>query len=270
MSLGHFPLAPNFGAGVYRRLVRLRSTPSSVLATVDDTHHAMWLLLRHDGLHVLAVDAGIERGPATTCGGAPAALSRIVGAALDASEKDVTALLPPIANCTHLGDLLRWSMARAREGKVGSTEFRISVPDAKDDGVWLEISRDDATIHRWYVRDLMIVLPVHLAGRPLLRGFFGWARETFDEADLEAAVMLQRGAWVARGRRYVVDASPLPLQLAEDMKDACHSYSGDSWTVATNHVGYVRDFTSGVVEQGAPGWVQSVLREDEDGTARRN
>lgn len=247
-SLSHFQPNPSYGHGIYRRLVRLSAVERRVLATVDDTHHAMWLVLDHDGVQVTAIECGIERGPATSCSGAPANLTDIVGAPIDLASADFAHRLPPGANCTHLSDLLRWAM-RAAQGPGGEIEYEISVPDQMADPVWIEIKRSGLIVHRWLVKGETIQAPALLAGRPLFRGFLAWARAAFGPADLEAGIMLQRGAWVARGLRYVVDRTSVPLSAAAGMQGACFSYSGENWRTARNNLNYVRDFTAGVVEQ---------------------
>lgn len=267
VTLAHFESEPTYGSGVYRRRVLVTAREKLVLATVNDTHHAMWLLFRHDGDRVTAIESAIERGPATTCTQAPEALSNAVGLALDTSPRDLAGRLPPAANCTHLADLLRWSLRAARQRVLGSTEYRITVPDSAGPPVWLEVARNGTVVHRWQVDGETIVAPYAFVGRPLLRGFMKWAAATFDDDQLEAAVMLQRGAWVARGRRYVVDRTTVPLKAAVGMKDACFSYSGSNWTSATNIIGYVRDFTSGVVEHPLPDRIHTIMQEDQNGTA---
>lgn len=249
MSLVHFDPNPDYGSGVYRRLVRIAVTDRTTTASIDDTHHAMWVLLRHRNGVVTEVDAAIERGPATSCGGAPAALGAIKGMSIRATASEITARLVATDNCTHLGDLIRWAMRNT--GRT-STEYRINVPDDGAEPVWIEIRRDDRVVHRWLVNGDTIVGPAPFAGRPLLRGFHAWASALFDADDLEAALMLQRGAWVARGRRYLVDRTRTPLRAAVGMEGACYSYSGQHWATATNNLGYVRDFTDRIIEHPLP------------------
>lgn len=267
MTLAHFEQDPSYGSGAYRRVVRLRSTLGLSLATVTDTHHAMWLLLRHDGHVVEDIEAAIERGPATTCGGSITPLKRLVGLEIAGSRASITASLPPSGNCTHLADLARWAIRSVVEHGMRSTAYTITVPDALDHPVWIEVERDGERIHRWETADGMLIGPALLAGRPLFRGFMAWASSTFAGDDLEAAVMLQRGAWVARGRRYIVDRNRVPLSAATTMKDACFSYSGSRWEHATNVLGYVRDFSGGVVEHPLPEWLDKIMGEERHGTA---
>lgn len=259
MSLSHFAPNPDYGSGIYRRLVRIVVRPQATLASIDDTHHAMWVLLHHRGGLVTGVDGAIERGPATSCGQAAAGLAAVEGMAVRATNSEITARLSPSENCTHLGDLLRWAFRHCERETV---EYRIAVPDEGAEPIWMEVMRGERIVHRWLVSGETILAPETVAGRPLLRGFHRWASEIFDADDLEAALMLQRGAWVARGRRYLVDHEIVPLRDAAGMESACFSYSGHNWATATNNLHYVRDFTRGVVEHPLPPRVRKITGEN--------
>ncbi|HEX8419668.1 MAG TPA: DUF2889 domain-containing protein [Sphingomonas sp.] len=259
MSLDHFPPNPDYGRGCFRRVVTIRRSARAVLASIDDTHHAMWVLIEHDGDVVTSIDGDVTRGPSTTCGKSSAALAALVGRSLD--EAFGRAVLSPAANCTHLADLAAWGIRAVGTGSPMLTRYEISVPDEVDRPVWTSISRNGVTIHRWLIRDHRVSEPEALSGRPLMRGFAAWAREEFSGDDFEAAVMLQRGIFVARGRTRLVDRSPpVPLRMAVDMKDACFSYSGDQFATATSVIGYVRDFTDHVLEAPPPAHAIALLK----------
>lgn len=249
MSLTHFEPNADYGTGAYRRLIRFVAREDGVTASIDDTHHAMWIRIDHSDGRIVEVDAGIERGPATSCGHAPAGLAALKGLAVAGGDTEVAKRLGPAENCTHLGDLVRWALARLGNG---STEYLVTVPDEVDEAVWIDIRREGTVVHRWLVRRDSIVSPARLAGRPLLRGFRSWVVEAFAGEELEAAMMLHRGAWVARARRYSVDRRIVPLRSAAGMEGACFSYSGANWNDATNNLNYVRDFTRGIVEHPLP------------------
>ena len=251
MTLNHYQRDPAYGSGVYRRLIKFIPGDGLVVATVNDTHHSLWLTLDHHAGRIVDVEGRLERYPATSCGGAGEGLRALIGTSLEPTAQDISSRLPVTANCTHLGDLVQWAISAARR-QAPPSSYLISVPDSLGGPVWISISMNGEVVHRWLVKDHAIVAPEPLAGKPLLRGFFAWARSVFDEADLEAAVMLQRGAWVARGRPFVVDQKIHPLSDAAGMHGVCFSYSGANWAQATNMLGYVRDFTSGVVEHPLP------------------
>ncbi|WP_242127945.1 DUF2889 domain-containing protein [Sphingobium sp. Sx8-8] len=260
MTLARFPLNPDYGQGRYRRLLRFYALPGAVLATVDDSHHAMWVLLRHDGHRIEAVEADISRGPATSCPGSAAGLRKLVGLDIHSSSHAAIASLDRVANCTHLSDLAAWSLRVARHEQPGSRhEYQIRVEDDNDSPFQIEIAKDGKSIHQWLVSGTTIIAPEPLADLPLMRGFMTRARTHFQGDELEAAIMLQRGIWVARGRRHIVDAAPVPLTFYEDMEDACYSYAGERRRTATSHVGYVRDVTDRVRPHPLPGRISRLL-----------
>lgn len=256
-TLKHFPPNPDYGRGIYRRLLRFAADSAGMAAQVDDTHHGYWVTIDHDGAEVTAIDAGFMRAPTTVCSGAITGLAALIGLPIGASISNILTQLPASSNCTHLADLACWSLAQAGR----SVAWEIAIPDQVDAPVWIEIARDGATVHRWQVANHQIVAPSMLAGRPMMKGFMAWARATFDDEALLAATMLQRGLFVARGREHVVDqGEPMPLARAEGMAGMCWSYSGERFEYAMGALGYVRDFTAGVTSEKLPPHVAARLQ----------
>ena len=209
--------------------------------------------MAHRRGRISGIEACVARGPATSCGTATAPLDRLRGLAVNG---DLTALrerLPPVLNCTHLTDLAHWAFRSAAGQTSQRREVSIEVPDEAGAAVWIAVTRDGIPIHRWLIKDYQIIEPASLCGKPVMRGFLSWAREHFSGEELDLAVMLQRGVFVARGRRHLVDLSPpVPLKAAAAMRDACHSYSQEHFETATTIVGYVRDFSQAVVAAPLP------------------
>lgn len=253
MSLRHFPVNPDYGTGCFRRLVRTFRVPGSILVTLDDTHHSMWLIMHHADGHVSDIEACVARGPANSCGLATLPLMALKGLPVDEDMHAFRERLPAVRNCTHLTDLAHWAFRSAAGQAPLKREVLIEIPDEAGGPVWIKVERDGTIIHNWYVQDHQVVEPDHLAGKPLMKGFLSWAREQFSGDELDLAVMLQRGVFVARGRRHLVDLSPpVPLSAAPAMRDACLSYSKEHFDTATSIVGYVRDFTDGVATASLP------------------
>lgn len=264
MALHHLQPNPGYGTGTFRRRIAFVARSTRVLATLDDTHHAMWIALDHNGREVTALTGGFTRQPATPCNQAVAGLQALVGMSLDATAIDLRLSLPFASNCTHLADLSRSAM-RARHRRMGATRYDIVIPDACDEPEWIEISRDAVSVHRWRVATSTIVAPEALRGKPLLGGFTRWAREAFSSDDLDAAMMLQRGVFVARALPYKVDPSPpIPLRNYGGMEGACFSYSGENWRSATGMEGFVRDFTDRVIPQKLPAHIAAAFSLDQD------
>lgn len=261
MSLRHFPINPDYGTGCFRRLVRTFRVPGRVLVTLDDTHHSMWLLMHQLDGHISKVEACVTRGPATSCGTSALALDKLQGLPVNGDMAAFRERLPPSLNCTHLMDMARWALRNAAGQLALKREVLIEIPDEAGAPVWIKVERDGTVVHRWSVQDHQVIAPDHLAGKPMMKGFLSWARENFRDEDLDLAIMLQRGVFVARGRRHLVDLSPpVPLSAAPAMRGACHSYSPPHFDTATSIVGYVRDFTDGIVVAQPPQHVTTFFK----------
>lgn len=246
-SLRHYPPNPDYGDGIFRRRLRFLAEPGRVRAQVDDTHHCFWLILDHEDGAITSVAADFLRAPTTVCQGAVAGLSALIGRPL-AGPASMEGL-PQVSNCSHLVDLAHWAMRHI----AGSTTWDIIVPDETDRPAAISIARDGVIVHAWEIADFAVVSPSQWRGFPLLRGFWQWAREQFEGELLMAALMLQRGVFVAKGRRYLVDQNPpTPLKAAAGMAGMCWAYAGDRLDSATSSIGYVRDFSDGVIPGMAP------------------
>jgi hypothetical protein len=257
-QLAHFETNPEYGAGIYRRKLRFVSGDHTVHAQVDDTHHSYWLVLSHDGARITGLEAGFNRAPTTMCPGSVAGLQSLRGAHLNVPATKMMATLPQTSNCTHLADLVLWSMAHVGRSAV----WDIEVPDQIDHPVWIIIARNHVTVHRWQIANFRMLAPTSLADNPLMAGFMRWASPLFSGEALLAATMLQRGLFVARGRQHIVDrAPPTPLASASGMAGMCWSYSDDRLLGGTGSLNYVRDFTNGVRVETPPPHVAQGLKD---------
>src|ERR1700754_3969540 len=137
-TLAHFPRNPDYGRGIYRRLLRFAADPAGMVAQVDDTHHAYWLAIDHDGDRVTAIDAGFVRAPTTVCPGAAAGLAALIGLPVTATTARLLASFPAPANCKPLADLACWSLAQTGR----SESWEIAIPDQVGAPVWIEITRN--------------------------------------------------------------------------------------------------------------------------------
>lgn len=70
--------------------------------------------------------------------------------------------------------------------------------------------------------------PLDLAGRPLLSGFARWASASFDEDQFEAAMILERAWYIARGRRFLTETmAGASNTINRAMAGTCFAYTGD-------------------------------------------
>jgi hypothetical protein len=256
-ELAHFPLNPAYGSGAYRRRLVFTAVRDGVVAQVDDTFHSYWLLLDHAAGFVTGIDSGFMRAPTDMCPGASAGLTALIGSSLAADTRELMTRLPQKSNCTHLSDLAVWSLAHVDN----SAAWNIVIPDQGQNPSAIEISRGDQVIHRWQVARFEVTSPDPLAGAPLMRGFMNWASATFSGDELLAAIMLQRGFFVARGRQHIVDqGKPVALSRFQGMAGMCWSYSDDRRKKGRGSLGYVRDFSRSVRRGTLPQHVEDRLR----------
>lgn len=235
---------PDYGRGLYRRRIRLFAEAGAVQAALEDTNHAMRLVLRHDGARIVEIRPEFRRYPLTVCPGAAAPLQAFIGTALATPLRRLLSEHDPRAHCTHIYDLTVLGIAQALRG--GARQYDVEIPDEHPGPVWSRVLRDGEEVHRWQTFEARIVAPGPLAGRPLLKGFTLWAIERFagDAEALEAAMVFQKGYLVGYSRRYDPDA--YAGQRADEhapMRGKCHAYSEPAVFEGVSLAGMSRDLT---------------------------
>ncbi len=214
---------PHFGEGVFRRRLRLIAGTGEVRAALEDTNHAMQLVLRHDGERVTGVEPRMTRIPISTCAGAAGPLRAFIGLPLAPYPVRSSAVVSARANCTHLHHLTLLAMAHALRG--GARQYDIEVPDEHPAPVWASIRRDGAEVHRWQTFNGNIVGPPELAGLTMNSGIARWAAERFDGDALEAALVFANAYLVSFSRRYDVNAYAGQRAAAYgEMSGKCYGY----------------------------------------------
>lgn len=243
-----YPNNPRYGAGIYRWRVRLRLEPGRATGIVNDDYHSMWLRLVHDGVVVLDVEAGMQRWPKTTCPGALQVVREIIGFPLAVSRRTFYGSGRASRNCTHLLDLAFWTMGQIKRGQ-SETVVDIEIPDRVVGETRMRATADGRIEHDWQVRGDVIQAPVELAGLGLFIGFAAKVEERLSGLALETAWMMQKAAFVAQAREFVVDQLPSRRTLDEPLRaGACFAFSEPSLSVAKGNVGYAQDFTEGMRE----------------------
>jgi hypothetical protein len=237
---------PRYGAGLFRRRIRLTRTGRQVDAELEDDCHGFKLRLEHDGARVTAVAGEALRVPLNTCAGALKPLQALVGVALDAPVASIVAGVNPRSNCTHLYDLSLLALAHVSQGDTVRV-YDVEVVDQAEEGcpARAEVFLNGVSLHRWQLARMTIVEPQYYAGRPVLRGFSAWANEAFAGPELEAAMVLSRGIFVACSRMF--DMSEIGGQPAlnhTNMLGACYSYAEGVVEHAIRNHDTVRDFSA--------------------------
>jgi hypothetical protein len=239
------PGNPHYGAGLYRRRIRLSREARQIHGELEDDCHGFRVTLQHDGKVVTAVTGAALRVPMSTCGGALQPLQQLVDMPLDAPVSTIVATLNPRSNCTHWYDLSLLALAHAAHSETVRV-YDIEVDDQPADGsaARAEVFHNGHSIHRWLLDRTEIVEPVAFAGRPMLKGFSLWASEAFEGLEREAAFVLSKGVFVAFSRLF--DMSGLGGQSAlehANMRGACYTYSDGVVDAAVRNHDSVRDFS---------------------------
>ena len=193
-----------FGTGIFRRRLRLISGAGEVRAGLEDTNHAMRLVLRHDGQRVTGIEPVMTRIPMSICAGAAVPLRAFAGLDLASYPTRPSAVVDARANCTHLHHLALLAMAHAR--RTGTRQYDVEIPDEHPDPVWSSVRCDGVVVHRWRTFDAQIVGPDAFAGLSLREGFGRWVTERFQDDELEAAYVLGNAYVVSFARRFDTEA----------------------------------------------------------------
>lgn len=221
-SLLPLPENPNFGSRISRRRVRLVSEAGRVVAEFADIYHQMHCELYHDGEKILSVKASMPRIPTSLCRGAIDVLDALKGTSLTTSLSDLYGGNRSREHCTHLFDLAVLALRHSQ--RPGELIYDAEVPDMNQT-VEISVTRNGKLVHNWRIRDEKIVLPVDLSGKPILKGFMAWASKHYDEDELEAALVLSRTVFIARGRRFAIDRGRgHTLDVHKSLEGSCFAY----------------------------------------------
>jgi hypothetical protein len=213
------------------------------MSVLNDDYHAMRVRMEHDDVAIQRVEAGLMRWPKSTCPDAVRVLDEIIGCPLTVSRRDFYGGGRAGRNCTHLFDLAFWLLGhiqRATEEIV----IDIEIPDKARGSTRMRAKVNGLTMHEWQVQDEVIRAPEALAGLGLFAGFAAKVEERLSGLELETARMLQKSAFVAQGREFVVDG-PIRINAIDEIAraGACYAFSAPVHSVTVSNIGYVRDFS---------------------------
>ncbi|WP_231639144.1 DUF2889 domain-containing protein [Sphingomonas profundi] len=222
----------------------MTGTPGLVLAELEDHAHGMRCRLRHDGAHVVDVEAEFIRYPLSTCLGADLPLRALVGEALGRTARDFFAGGRARVNCTHMFDLA-WLASRHALRGARVRDYLMAVPDAPEGRTDVTLSRDGAEILRWRIEDDVITDPAPFAGRHLYRGFVSWALSApeLDDDLTESVLVLHKACFVSGARRFALASGPLEEAEKRATVGVCHGYAAATIDEAVRPKGTRRDFS---------------------------
>lgn len=238
------PSNPDYGHGAFRRRIRLYNEPGQVGAELEDCNHGFRLIIKHQHQYINAIEVEALRYPLSSCPGAIKPLQALVGCRLDSSLNTFKQASQPRNNCTHLYDLALLAINHAQRNELERI-YDVEVPDSMDTKQSMSVLRNGQQIHHWEIDRQLIVKPNGLVDKPVMQGFSKWSQQHFNDADnLEAALVLQRGYFVARARRVELNnRGGEPAVNDTMMTGACYSYSPNVVERSWRLPGTVRDFS---------------------------
>ena len=235
-------LLPDYGAGTYRRRIRLESEPGRVTGELQDDFHHFAVDLRHAGGRVTDARGGGLRMPWATCGGAVPVLAEIHDAPVGARPRQTAALTDPRRHCTHLFDLACLAVAHAGRGPGAARCYDVSIPDRRGGATTASLSLDGSPFLVWELQGDRILGPEPFAGRAISSRDFGAFAAGLDAGMSEAASVLRRAVFISVGRRYDFERMRDAGEFASVVGGACHSFSPEQLPHARRNPGTRRDF----------------------------
>ncbi|WP_323039981.1 DUF2889 domain-containing protein [Gemmobacter sp.] len=253
-SLGrYYPANPAYGTGVFRRRLRMVAAGASIRAAVNDPWHVMWVTLALDGGTIADAAAGMDRTPKTVCPGAARALRELVGMQAETASAAIFSDGRAGRNCTHLLDLARLALGCHLRGEAARV-LDLTVPDPDAGGQSrLTAAVDGTVVHDWILQDGRLSDAAGFQGGFFDPGFLPAMRDRFQGIELEAARALRMAVFVAAGRAYVTDG-PVPVRALDetDRHGDCFAFSLPVLADSQDNIGYVQDFTDGLIERLPP------------------
>lgn len=198
------PSNPNYGNGVFRRRILLRSLGQNVIAELEDDNHAFHINMGHDGHVINSIAVDFVRVPRDVCDGAGKPLGQLVGAALSDSPLALTMYADSRANCTHLFDLLSFAVTHAKRGEK-RRQYHALIWDQRNGKMSFELQCNSDVVLAGVLHQGIFLSPAKFHGRSIYNGFTTWGREALDSIQLEAALVLQRAHFVSITRRLQMD-----------------------------------------------------------------
>jgi hypothetical protein len=161
---------------------------------MEDESHRMQVTVTHDGTRVTDLETESRRIPWSACPNAGFKLRDLIGLPLrrmhETTGQDVK------LHCTHLFDLTRVAIARAKVG--ASVQYDIAVEDRIERRTHGEILRNGQSVLRWDVSHRSVTGPDPFIGHVLV-GAPQWP-SGLDDDMLEAALVMRRVFMVAQIR----------------------------------------------------------------------
>jgi hypothetical protein len=231
--------------GFYHRRVVVIVEPGRVRAAMEDESHCMEVTVTHDGAKVTDIQPASPRIPWTSCPDAGAKLNALIGLPLQRMHE--TTGEDAKQHCTHLFDLTRLAIARAKAG--ASVQYDIAVEDRVDDRTRGDLHRNGQLLLTWHLQGPDVTGPDPYTGHRIT-GAPHWPGE-LDADTIEAALVMRRvflvsGIRSPRASRIRVDpANKVHPTSAEriNMRGYCYTFQASNSIGATPHNNWI-DFAN--------------------------
>jgi hypothetical protein len=240
-AIDYFPREHYQRPGVYRRRIRIATSPGFARADLEDDPHRHGVLVEHDGVRVVAVSGVALRTPWSLCRGAVDVLDRFAGMALSADPRDVYRHTDGRAQCTHLCDLTGLAISHAARG-IAERQYDIEVPcfDTRAPRE-ARLSVDGRERLVWTVQRTTIVAPQRYAGQDL-RTMMSWSKQHIvDRDEFEAVIVLRRAVYTAGNRMYDMDGMTTAAATGH-VSGTCHVFQHGVVERALREQGSTLDF----------------------------
>jgi DUF2889 family protein len=240
-AIDYFPLEHYERPGIYRRRIRIVTTPGQARADLEDDPHRYGVIVHHDGERVTGVQGIALRTPWSLCRDAVNVLDRLIGMALSPDPQEVYRHTDGRSQCTHLFDLAGLAVAHAARG-IAQRQYDIETPcldtrQARE----ARLSVDGELRLTWTLQRTAILGPAPFAGQDL-RSMMSWAKARFLDRDaFEAVMVLRRAVFVSGNRIYDMDRMAHAAATGH-VSGACYVYQRGVAERAAREVGSTLDF----------------------------
>lgn len=244
-------------SGVFRRHIRVVTTPTEAHADLEDDFHRFGVDIVHDGTKLIQVTGRELRTPWNTCRHAGGMLKVLNGAPLRDNATDFSRQQDSHLHCTHMYELValasgmilrgvpRRDFATAAPYPIGAETHAVLWRDGEQYIHWI-ITRDQGVREDYtaaYKSDTIIAPPL-FAGHRISR-LMPWAKEHLDPDMYEAVYVLRRAVGLSTGRFLDLDTSEHlhPRDMFAHKSGDCFTFQTENEPSTRRIVGSTLDFT---------------------------
>lgn len=245
------------GSGVFRRHIRVTTTPTEAHADVEDDFHRFGVDILHNGKNLLEVSGRELRTPWNTCRHAGGMLKLLNGAPLRDSPTDFSRQQDSRLHCTHMYELVALASGLILRG-VPRRDFAAASPYPISLETHATLHRDGEEFLNWtisrnpylkedyttaYKHD-MIIAPPPFAGHAVTR-LMPWAQENLDADTYEATYVLRRAIGLSTARFLDLDTDEHlhPRGMFAAKRGDCFTFQPEQEESTRRIVGSTLDFT---------------------------